>query len=553
MLTFEVADTGIGIKKENIAKLFDNFSQFDRSINRGIEGTGLGLSIAKNLCRLMHGDIQVSSEYGEGSVFTITVPQTVRDAEPFAAVKWPFGKRALIFDRRKLYVDSLCMTLQQLNVAYDAVMNSQEYENLLLTGDFSHVFTGAYFYEKTLEICKSRGSTPEIIILTGYGENQPQNTRSLTMPTYSLPIANIFNGIHIDVYTKEHFEGFTAPDARVLVVDDIPTNLAVVEGLLAPYKIAIDCRVSGEGAVEAVKRNSYDLVLMDHMMPGGMDGIEAVKVIRDMGGDFVSLPIVALTANAISGMKEMFLKSGFNDYLSKPIELRKLDEVLEKWIPREKQRKGGLAVPKNQKACTFDLRIPGIDGAHGLRMTGGSEAGYKKVLQAYYKDVLERLHTFAAPPLPENLAGFASEAHALKGASGTIGAKETAKLAALLEEAARKGDLEQISGTLPAFYANLEELAGNINQYLHDAESKNQHDETSDGQKNGGQDPAFLFEELRAALRHEDIGKIDSTIDELCKLNLNTEQSEVLDKASEFVLVSDFSGALEVLAKIWYH
>jgi len=131
---------------------------------------------------------------------------------------------------------------------------------------------------------------------------------------------------------------FIAPGARVLVVDDVTINLMVAEGLLKLYQIQIHTCISGEEAIEAVQREEYDLVFMDHMMPG-MDGMEATAAIRSLEGEgFQKLPIVALTANAISGMEEMFLENGFNDYLSKPIDIQKLNVILEKWIPAEKQK-----------------------------------------------------------------------------------------------------------------------------------------------------------------------------------------------------------------------
>jgi CheY-like chemotaxis protein len=127
--------------------------------------------------------------------------------------------------------------------------------------------------------------------------------------------------------------GFTAPEARVLAVDDSKVNLTVIRNLLLPYKMRIDICLSGEQAVALVKQNQYDLVFMDHMMPG-MDGVEAVKEIRKWESG-TTVPIIALTANAISGMREMFLESGFSDYLSKPIDMAKLDKLVAAWIKED--------------------------------------------------------------------------------------------------------------------------------------------------------------------------------------------------------------------------
>ena len=223
ILTIKVADSGKGIREENIGRLFNDFEQFDLLENKGVEGTGLGLAITKSLVMAMGGNISVQSVYGKGSTFTVVIPQRISQQES-------------VDSQRIVFV-------------------------------------------------------------------------------------------------------FAAPDARVLVVDDVPINRTVAKGLLAMYKIQVHTCVNGEEAVKAVQTEEYDMVFMDHMMPG-MDGMEATAIIRSMEGErFQTLPIVALTANAIAGVEEMFLQNGFNDYLSKPIDSRRLNAILEKWIPAEKQKK----------------------------------------------------------------------------------------------------------------------------------------------------------------------------------------------------------------------
>jgi len=220
-LTIEIADSGSGIKPEDLGKLFGEFVQVDMGSKKGVEGTGLGLAIAKNLVKMMNGDLSIKSEYGKGSTFTVKLPQKI-----------------------------------SVNELFDSIKN----DNLTIK--------------------------------------------------------------------------FTAPNAKVLVVDDIDANLKVVKGLMQPYKMQVDLCRGGAEAIEMVKANSYDLVFMDHMMPD-MDGVEATKLIREAG--YAELPIIALTANAVSGVKEMFLKNGFNDFLSKPIDPVELNAVLEKWLPEERQ------------------------------------------------------------------------------------------------------------------------------------------------------------------------------------------------------------------------
>jgi CheY-like chemotaxis protein len=176
------------------------------------------------------------------------------------------------------------------------------------------------------------------------------------MPAYVIPVANVLNGLTVNPEIRKTVVRFTAPDARILIVDDIMTNLKVAQGLLVPYRAQVDICESGAGALAMVKANHYDLIFMDHMMPG-MDGLETTAKIREWereGGKekhdaeipgIPGIPIIALTANAIAGMREMFLSKGFNDYLAKPIEISQLNALMEKWIPQGKHQKAGEVTP----------------------------------------------------------------------------------------------------------------------------------------------------------------------------------------------------------------
>jgi CheY-like chemotaxis protein len=187
---------------------------------------------------------------------------------------------------------------------------------------------------------------PPLALMVEFGdEPYIPNVRFISLPVQSLSIANTLNG---KVDSKGYYASagtgnihrFAFPGARLLVVDDIATNLKVAEGLLAPYKAAVDTCLSGHQSIELVKHNEYDIIFMDHMMPE-MDGIEATAAIRALkNGRFKTVPIIALTANAVSGMREMFIEKGFSDFLAKPIDVSKLDEMLVRWIPKEKRKSG---------------------------------------------------------------------------------------------------------------------------------------------------------------------------------------------------------------------
>jgi PAS domain S-box-containing protein len=346
--TIEVGDTGIGIRKDDMGKLFNEFVQLDTHRNMGVEGTGLGLTISRNLCRLMGGDITARSRYGEGSTFTATLPQRIKDTVPFAQVEKPETKTVLLWENREPYAASLVRSLENLSVPVRRVETPDELCQELTRGmtpgrHYPFVFVSATIAEKTLALIKSvvLRTTPVLLLNTGETTSF-QNVLFIIMPANVLSIANVLNSRQL--VREKASVAFTAPEAKILSVDDIKTNLIVTKGLLSLYQMDIRISTSGAEAVELARENSYDIIFMDHMMPG-MDGIEATAEIRkeeqarrEGGEDHSPAIIVALTANAVSGVREMFLERGFNDYLAKPIEIIKLNEIIGKWIPKHKQK-----------------------------------------------------------------------------------------------------------------------------------------------------------------------------------------------------------------------
>jgi signal transduction histidine kinase/response regulator of citrate/malate metabolism len=401
LLTITVSDSGVGIKEEDLDKVFGEFIQVDRAANRGIEGTGLGLAITKRICLAMGGDIRVTSVYGGGSVFTAAIPQKV-------------------------------------------ISDSRDYPD--------------------------RGKKTS---------------------------------------------KFTAPAARILIVDDIATNLKVAEGLMVPYQMNIDICKSGAESIEYLKNNRYDLVFMDHMMPE-MDGIEAVSVIRRLDGRdpyFKQVPIIALTANAVSGMKEMFLERGFNDYLAKPVEMIKLHEILEKWIPREKQiGQEALQTDMAPKISIFEGKYAaGIDLAAGIERYGDDRA-YREILHAYAASMPELLAALRDVSR-ENMNRYMITVHGIKGASYQICAGDAGRQAEVLEHAAKAGDWETIEADNGAFIKTLEKLLENLEKLL--AEPGDSHKE-----KPAAPAPSpVLLDKLLAACKDYNTAAMEEVLEELDKFS----------------------------------
>ena len=238
---------------------------------------------------------------------------------------------------------------------------------------------------------------------------------------------------------------FTAPNTRILLVDDNKVNLRVAEGLLRPYKMCIEMAESGQQAIEMVQNRIYDLIFMDHMMPE-MDGVEATKIIREQCGENGKKPvIIALTANVMDKDKEMFLENGFQDFLPKPVDRGPMHNMLTKWIPDSyKKEKGQTAQEEVSKEDISDLIAEGIDIEKVLEYHTGTPEDYLELLNLFYIDGLKKTSYLETLAHAEKLTEYRIEVHGLKSAAANLGAMELSAKAKAHEQAAIDGDVEYI-------------------------------------------------------------------------------------------------------------
>ncbi|MCM1122953.1 MAG: ATP-binding protein [Eubacterium sp.] len=270
-------------------------------------------------------------------------------------------------------------------------------------------------------------------------------------------------GLHSENSKKEGRQTtFTAPNTRILLVDDNKVNLKVAEGLLRPYKMCVEMADSGKQAVEMVQKRIYDLVFMDHMMPQ-MDGVEATKIIRSLDGErFQTMPIIALSANAVRGARELFLEAGMNDFVAKPIEVQTMDSTLRRWLPEDKiiSNRDAEGVQPNEEADsewktnpTFNpllWQMEGIDVVVGMSYSGEDAVLYREVLSDYMDTIEEKADVIQRAMEERDLATYTIEVHSLKSTSKSIGALELSELAKELEANGRNGEWEPIIARTPA-------------------------------------------------------------------------------------------------------
>ena len=553
LLNITVEDSGAGIKEENLSSLFDEFTRFDMGKNRNKEGSGLGLSISYNFIKAMNGDIQVESEYGKGSVFTITLPQGIGGNVRLAEVSDPENKSVLVFEQNVDCKNAIKRTLNDLDVEHTFVSTISEFNNELTGGGYAFTFIAAALFDNVESIYRKTETGTKAVLITEFGEPVPERNMSvLTTPIYSIPVADVLNGVSDTssrAFYRKFTAGFTAPEARVLIVDDISMNLVVARGLMLPYKMQIDLRISGEEAITAFMNNRYDLVFMDHMMPE-MDGIETVSRIREMGANnpyCANTPIVALTANAISGIREMFLEHGFNDFLSKPIDTAKLNYILEKWIPNEKQIASESSGNGTSEQIISNIYVEGLDVNNGISMTGGSVDGYCNALTVYYSNGRDKLEEIKNCLINKNLPLYTTYVHALKSASASIGAGEISAASGALEQAGLRGDIDYIYTYTPGFLADFSILLDSIDEMLSQRKSSSGNDSV---------DTAALKDclaILKAALDDYDVPAINEAADDLQNFADSAGLSEAINAILHCKLTGDYDEAIVQIEELLYN
>ncbi|MBR1597325.1 MAG: response regulator [Lachnospiraceae bacterium] len=346
-LKISVKDSGIGIKREDIAHLFESFSRLDSKKNRSVEGTGLGLPICKRLVELMDGTIEVESVYGEGTTVTIDVPQRIIDGNPSLSLKqkgisvltFVLSQNELFKQREGFYRSASRRMWGGLSVHYEFVNTFEDFKSAVEHGNATHVMLDVEAYRTNREFMHELVKRLKVFVYcdSRYTFDFGEDIYGINIPFSATTIISAINGeaFYNELTYEEPLEtSFIIPKANILVVDDNEINRKVAEGILKLYKANCILVSGGREAISVLESMDIDLVFMDHMMPE-LDGIETTKIIRQRGTEkYRNVPIVAMTANVVNDVKQMFLKSGFQDFLAKPISVKDVGAVLKHWLPR---------------------------------------------------------------------------------------------------------------------------------------------------------------------------------------------------------------------------
>jgi CheY-like chemotaxis protein len=503
ILKFSVQDTGVGMTAEQAAKLFQPFMQADSSTTRKYGGTGLGLTISKRLAEMMGGEIWVESVQGRGSTFSFTAnfglgkEKAKKQYKPTSELR---GMKVLVVDDNATSRDILQEMLEsftfEVTVAASGPEGITELEDAnedkpfeLVIMDWKMPGMDGIEASRRIKDHEDLSKIPAIVLVTAYGREEiMQQSEKVGLEGFLLKPVNpsmLFDTIiqafgeempEISRVVQRHEQEAEALEhirgANVLLVEDNEINQQVAKEILEGAGLKITLANDGQEAVNAVKENEYDAVLMDVQMPV-MDGYTATKTIRKWEGGMrnkgkAQIPIIAMTANAMAGDREKSLDAGMNDHVAKPIDTKELFSTLAKWIePGDRKMqvdssKEGLEDKVEWEDDSMP-ELPGISVADGLKKVGGNEKFYRKLLLQFLdtnrdsaNEIREALEK-KDQPLAVRLA------HTVKGVAATLGAGVLAQVSGELEKALKNEETGKLSNLL-------EQFASHLNQVMHSIE-----------------------------------------------------------------------------------
>lgn len=577
-LIISVKDSGIGMTRESVEKLFEKFSQADMGRTRKKGGVGLGLAIAQTIVNRMGGFITVKSVLGKGSEFKIIIPQKVYDANPIVELPDRNEINAAVYinmeqfrfnEIRDEYGENIRRLVGQLKVKCHVCRNLQELKRWDKREEFNQIFISLLEYQEDPIYFDNLAKRKSVhIILDHYDDAKVQNKNlsKIYKPFFVLSILAALknsmeqNGERI-VEVQNH--QLYAPEAHILVIDDNRMNIRVVEGLLRAYGVEVSYALSGQEGINMLASKAYDLILLDHMMPG-MDGIETFHHIRKKPDLYYKeIPIIALTANAIAGAREMFIKEGFNDFVAKPVESSVLQRTLKRHLPQDKiknvdeiesmtlevQSARITTMEPTISTAGGELVIGDLDISKGIMYCGNQE-NYLEILSSQRdsgKDIIQQARSLYEK---EDWKNYIIVVHGIKSSMMSIGAVKLSEMAKALEFAGKGEAFNFIHKEHAAMIKEFERVM----QILYDCEYLPQaKQETVELNKPELIDKDFVakLELLENATYDFDASKVIPILDELSGFTYHSKDlGKELKPVYKKVEMFDFVSAYETVVKI---
>ena len=447
-LRVEVTDTGMGMTPSELERVSERFYQADSGRSRQGSGLGLGVPIVKGFVASMGGFMTMESTRGMGTTVRVSIPQGVVDGEGCMSLT---NRQNLClgaylhFDKypdhnvREYYNRMVSNIVHGLGVQMHRVDNIDNLKRLVSSVNLTHLFIAEEEYGTDPGYIEKLADELIVVVVADTGFKLPEGSKARIMekPFYCFPVVTVLN---MELGDEESQVKMKCPGLEALVVDDEPMNLTVAKGLFRGYGMNVTTVLSGQEAIDICRERTFGIIFMDHMMPG-MDGIEAMKAIRaQKGAKSREMPIIALTANAVSTAREMFLSEGFDGFVSKPVEITDLERVLKRVLPSSVIEYEKVSGEKAEGDNIYSsLKKAGIDTGAGLRYSQRDKELYHTLLKQYIKEAKIKQEKINEYYKNKDFKNYEILVHALKSTSKMIGATQLSEKAKKLEDLAKAG------------------------------------------------------------------------------------------------------------------
>ena len=530
-LCMEVSDTGIGIEKEDLEKITEKFFKSDGGKNRRTGGLGLGLPIVYGMVTVMEGFMQVDSNLNDGTTVTVSIPQAVADAAPGMVLENRTSLSLACYVRlekyeipkvREYYNEMISHLVTGLDVPLHQVSDLEELKKLVSVYRLTHLFVGREEYEESRQFLDSLDQDVEIIVVADERFALPDSGRVklLNKPFYSFMIASVLNAEASGDTEILKEKRMLCPGVKVLVVDDEPMNRRVAEEIFKGYQMQVQTAESGRMAIDLCEREDFDLVFLDHMMPE-MDGIETLKRLRKIHTDSGrGLTVIAFTANAVSGAREMFLKEGFDEFVSKPIEYSEMEHVLRKVLPKSAiiwVDENIENIEKGDKNFEKDSRheVVQINTKSALAYCKNDMNFYQELLHKFVVDADKKKSEIDHYLKREDYDNYRIVIHALKSTAKMIGADALSELAQELEAAVQNKDIGYVREHHEEMLLEYSRVVDRISETMDDKKNDTDKPIAKNEAEISGDELLERLTELKEGLAAFEIDKSEAVISEM--------------------------------------
>ena len=530
-LCMEVSDTGIGIEKEDLEKITEKFFKSDGGKNRRTGGLGLGLPIVYGMVTAMEGFMQVDSNLNDGTTVTVSIPQAVADAAPGMVLENRASLSLACYVRlekyeipkvREYYNEMISHLVTGLDVPLHQVSDLEELKKLVSVYRLTHLFVGREEYEESRQFLDSLDQDVEIIVVADERFALPDSGRVklLNKPFYSFMIASVLNAEASGDTEILKEKRMLCPGVKVLVVDDEPMNRRVAEEIFKGYQMQVQTAESGRMAIDLCEREDFDLVFLDHMMPE-MDGIETLKRLRKIHTDSGrGLTVIAFTANAVSGAREMFLKEGFDEFVSKPIEYSEMEHVLRKVLPKSAiiwVDENIENIEKGDKNFEKDSRheVVQINTKSALAYCKNDMNFYQELLHKFVVDADKKKSEIDHYLKREDYDNYRIVIHALKSTAKMIGADALSELAQELEAAVQNKDIGYVREHHEEMLLEYSRVVDRISETMDDKKNDTDKPIAKNEAEISGDELLERLTELKEGLAAFEIDKSEAVISEM--------------------------------------